>query len=66
MKVTADTSKCCSSGMCTVRAPEVFAQRDEDGLVVVLAANPPAKWHQATREAAAACPVAAIKVEEDG
>jgi ferredoxin len=49
-----------------VRAPEVFTQRDEDGLVVVLAANPPAKWHQATREAAAACPVAAIKVEEDG
>jgi ferredoxin len=50
--------------MCTVRAPEVFGQREEDGLVVVLEPHPPTKWHQAAREAAAACPVAAIKVYE--
>jgi ferredoxin len=65
MKVAADVSKCCSSGMCTVRAPQVFGQREEDGLVVVLEPHPPTKWHQAARDAAAACPVAAIKVYED-
>ena len=63
--VTADRARCCSSGMCVVRSPQVFAQREEDGLVIVLEPHPAAQWHQAVREAAAACPVAAIKVEEN-
>jgi ferredoxin len=62
--VTADRFRCCSSGMCVVRCPQVFAQRDQDGLVIVLEPHPPAEWHQGVRDAAAACPVAAIKVEE--
>ena len=65
MKVSADTQKCCSSGMCVVRAPEIFDQRDTDGLVQVLQPNPPAALHKAARDAAAGCPVQAITLTDD-
>jgi ferredoxin len=64
MKVSADTSKCCSSGMCVVRAPEVFEQRESDGVVIVLQPDPAASLQQKVREAAAGCPVQAITVVE--
>lgn len=35
MKITADHEKCCASGQCVMPAPEVFDQREEDGLSVV-------------------------------
>ena len=65
MKVAADIKNCCSSGMCVVRAPEVFSQREDDGLVLVLQANPPPELYKAVRDAAAGCPVAAITIIED-
>lgn len=49
---------------CVLIAPEVFDQRDEDGIVVLLDAAPPADQHDAVREAAAICPAAVIKVDE--
>jgi ferredoxin len=64
MKISADTQKCCSSGMCVVRAPELFTQRDSDGLVRVLQPEPPPALHQAARDAAAACPVQAISLDD--
>lgn len=64
MKVSADIQKCCSSGMCVVRAPEIFGQRDEDGLVQVLMPNPPQALHKAARDAAEGCPVQAIRLED--
>lgn len=64
MKVTADEGLCCGSGMCVVRADQVFDQREEDGLVVVLDAAPPRELHEAVREAASACPTGAISVTE--
>jgi ferredoxin len=63
MKVAADTQKCCSSGMCVVRAPDIFSQRESDGLVIVLQQNPHADLYEAARDAAAACPVQAITLE---
>ena len=42
MKVTIDTAKCIASGQCVLNAPDVFDQRDEDGIVVLLNPNPPA------------------------
>ena len=42
----------------------MFDQRDEDGIVVVLDAEPPAALHDAVREAAAICPAAAISVTD--
>jgi ferredoxin len=45
-------------------APEVFDQREEDGIVVLLDETPAADLHAAVREAATVCPAAAITVEE--
>jgi ferredoxin len=64
MKVTVDQDKCVSSGQCVLNASEVFDQRDEDGVVVLLATNPPADQEDNARRAAAACPAQAIYVEE--
>jgi ferredoxin len=60
MKVTVDQEKCCAGGNCVVLAPDVFDQRDEDGVVVLLTDTPPADLHDAVREAADVCPAAAI------
>ncbi|GAA3162025.1 MULTISPECIES: ferredoxin [Streptomyces] len=64
MRVTVDQDKCCGAGSCVLSAPDVFDQRDEDGIVVLLDARPPAELHEAVREAAAVCPAAAIALEE--
>ncbi|WP_149561833.1 ferredoxin [Streptomyces cacaoi] len=63
MRVTVDPDKCCGAGQCVLVAPEVFDQRDEDGIVVLLDAAPPADRYEAVREAAAICPAAAIEVD---
>lgn len=65
MKVTVDQDKCCSAGTCTVLVPEVFDQRDEDGVVLLLNPEPPAELWEGTREAATMCPAAAIELHED-
>ncbi|UZJ33260.1 ferredoxin [Streptomyces endophytica] len=63
MKITLDADKCCGAGQCVLIAPEVFDQRDEDGVVVLLDAEPPADRYDAVREAAAVCPAAVIEVQ---
>ncbi|MFG2943536.1 ferredoxin [Streptomyces sp. NPDC048282] len=65
MKITVDEEKCCAAGQCVLVAPEVFDQRDEDGIVVLLEPKPAAEQHAAAREAAQVCPAAAILIEED-
>ena len=64
MKVTVDQDKCVSSGQCVLNAAEVFDQRDEDGVVVLLIAEPSLDQAENTRRAAAACPALAINIEE--
>jgi ferredoxin len=63
MKVLADQDKCVASGQCVVAAPDVFDQRDEDGVVVLLDPSP-AAGQDDVRQAAAVCPALAITVEE--
>ncbi|MEU8516503.1 ferredoxin [Kitasatospora sp. NPDC048722] len=63
MLVTIDQDKCCGAGSCVLAAPDVFDQRDEDGIVVLLDARPPADLHQAVKDAADVCPAAAIRLE---
>lgn len=65
MKITVDEEKCCGAGQCVLIAPEVFDQRDEDGIVVLLDAAPPAERHEEVRESAAVCPAAAIQLSGD-
>ena len=64
MKVTVDQHKCVSSGMCVMNSPDVFDQRDDAGVVVLLIDDPRPDLTDATREAAAACPALAIRIEE--
>lgn len=64
MHITVDLEKCCGAGQCVLAAPEVFDQRDEDGLVLLLDEDPAAERHDAVREAAQICPAAAIEVHE--
>ena len=64
MKVTVDQDLCASSGNCVLNAPEVFDQREEDGVVVLLNPNPTPEQADGARRAAAACPALAIHIEE--
>ena len=64
MKVTVDQDKCVSSGQCVLNAADVFDQRDEDGVVVLLVDSPPDEHVTNVRNAAAACPALAIDIEE--
>lgn len=64
MKVTVNQDKCVSSGQCVLNASEVFDQRDEDGVVVLLEPTPGPDQSDNARRAAAACPALAIEIEE--
>lgn len=64
MRIEVDVPKCVASGQCVMLAPDVFDQRDEDGMVVLLDAVPPAELHDAVRESAIVCPAAAIRLGE--
>ncbi|MEV4021162.1 ferredoxin [Nonomuraea angiospora] len=65
MKIVVDEAKCCGAGQCVLIAPDVFDQNEDDGIVILLEAEPAADRHAAVREAAAVCPAAAIQVDED-
>ncbi|MET8757748.1 ferredoxin [Lentzea sp. NPDC004782] len=64
MKVTIDEAKCCGAGQCVLVAPAVFDQREDDGVVILLDAEPPAAEHGNVREAATVCPAAVISIQE--
>lgn len=64
MKVRVDQDKCVASGQCVMAAEDVFDQRDEDGIAVVLDPAPSPDRATDVRQAAAVCPALAITVEE--
>ncbi|GAB3980305.1 ferredoxin [Actinoallomurus acanthiterrae] len=64
MRVAVDQDKCCGAGNCVLLAPEVFDQREEDGIVALLDERPPERLHGAVREAADVCPAGAIRLSE--
>ncbi|WP_432938882.1 ferredoxin [Kribbella sp. CA-253562] len=63
MDVEIDQDSCVAAGQCVLAAPDVFDQRDEDG-VAVLIRKPLAGDYDATREAALLCPARAILLSE--
>ncbi|MGW3791511.1 ferredoxin [Micromonospora arida] len=64
LRVEFDEPKCVAAGQCAMVAPGVFDQRDEDGVAIVLDAEPGPEYHEEVREAASICPAAAIRVVE--
>jgi ferredoxin len=64
MKISVDQDKCVASGQCVTAAADVFDQRDEDGIVVLLTDNPPENLTADVHQAAAVCPALAIIVED--
>ncbi|MEX2972028.1 ferredoxin [Streptomyces sp. C184] len=61
-RVHLDESKCVTSGQCVLTAPEVFDQREEDGVGMVLTESPAPELRGKVQEAAAGCPAAAIRL----
>jgi ferredoxin len=64
MKITIDVDKCIGAGNCVMWSPEVFDQRDEDGIVVVMDETPDQALWESVRTAAAACPANVILLED--
>jgi ferredoxin len=64
MKVSVDTGKCVASGQCVLAAADVFDQRDDDGVVILLNEDPDAEQYEAVRLAAQMCPASVISVTE--
>lgn len=65
MRVEADRGKCMGAGMCALNAPDVFDQDEDEGLVVVLDAEPAAEHRYAVRDAVNLCPASAISMHEE-
>jgi ferredoxin len=63
MDVKIDQESCVAAGQCVLAAPEVFDQRDEDGVAVLLQ-NPSTDQYDAIRQAAWLCPARAILLSE--
>jgi ferredoxin len=65
MKLVVDKSRCIGAGQCVLKAPRVFDQQEDDGMVILLAESPSAEDQDAARLAARVCPAEAITVVED-
>lgn len=62
--VELDEPSCVASGQCAVVAPDVFDQRDDDGVAVILDESPADDLLDDVREAVAICPAAALRLVE--
>lgn len=63
MKVSIDQDRCVGAGQCVLVAPDVYDQRDEDGVAFLLTEEPEETQHAAVEESAKVCPAAAIRLE---
>jgi ferredoxin len=64
MHVAVDQDRCVAAGQCVAAAPDVFDQRDEDGVVVLVKATPDAAEEGDVRRAAGVCPALAIQIRD--
>ncbi|GHH32875.1 ferredoxin [Streptomyces umbrinus] len=62
MRVELDEPKCVAAGQCVMVSPEVFDQRDDDGVAILLEEEPADELLDGVREAVAICPAAAIRL----
>lgn len=64
LKVKVFEDKCVGAGQCVFAAPDVFDQREDDGIVELLDAEPDDSQAAKVKKAARLCPAKAIEVEE--
>jgi ferredoxin len=62
MRVEVHGDRCIGSGVCAMVAPEVFDQRDDDGVVILLGEHPDEQHHESVYEAATRCPASVIEI----
>jgi ferredoxin len=63
MRIILDEQTCIGAGQCVLAAPDIFDQRDEDGIAVLLAETPGEDQRAAVEDAAIRCPALAIQLE---
>ncbi|ANJ11863.1 MULTISPECIES: ferredoxin [Streptomyces] len=63
MKIVADRDRCVGAGQCARIAPELFDQGQDDGLVVVLNAEPDESLLAEADEAVDLCPAGALSAD---
>jgi ferredoxin len=64
MQIAVDRDLCTAAGQCASVAPALFDQ-DDDGVVVLLKAEPAEAEETLARRAASLCPARAITIVED-
>ncbi|MFG1610601.1 ferredoxin [Actinoplanes sp. NPDC049265] len=65
MRVLLDEEKCVGAGQCVLAAEDVFDQRDEDGIAVLLDDHPDPAKQDEVETAAQLCPAQAIRIQKD-
>ena len=65
MRIIDSTDKCIASGSCALTCPEVFGQRDEDGVVTLLEEHPPLALLKRVRQAIELCPARVFRLEDE-
>lgn len=63
IRIHVEVERCVGAGHCVRVAPEVFDQREDDGIVVLLAAEAPDRLAAALQKAERLCPAQAIRIE---
>ncbi|WP_067510100.1 ferredoxin [Actinoplanes sp. TFC3] len=66
MRLEVDTGRCVGAAQCSRAEPEVFDQDDDEGTVLLLLSEPPARLQAGVRTAADLCPVRAITIVAAG
>jgi ferredoxin len=65
MRILLDEEKCVGAGQCVLTLGEVFDQRDEDGIAVLLDERPDETKRGEVETAVQLCPGQAIEVRTD-
>ena len=63
IKVHVDTERCVGAGHCVRAAAQVFDQREDDGIVVLLVDEAPDRLAPNLEKAERLCPSQAIRIE---
>ena len=65
MRIIVSTDKCIASGSCVLTNPQIFTQRESDGVVHVLNMHPSLSMLQKMREVVGSCPAQAFSIEDE-